>query len=322
MNPEPVIGGRVVMRYQLPDGYAHSMTDVIGELIALDPPTVRTAEGEVISVLPARVVALKAIAPRPIRAADIRALEEAAAYAWPGIEQERIEGWLLRAGHGFTSRANSAVPLSGQGFVATTAADTLERIVQWYRERDLTPTLALPDRLVPVPPGWRTFSEILVMAADLSTIVLPEGPSIVPVDPEPSAGWLELFRRHDPRATDLQLVTDVVVAVQHGLLGFASLGDQGRHTLPLAIARGAITTAPNGRRWIGLSGLEVLPEHRRHGLGTLICAELLRWGSSHGATHAYLQVSPDNGSAMAMYRALGFVDHHRYRYTMPPGTNE
>lgn len=305
------------MRYQLPDGFAHSMTDVIGELIALDPPTVRTAEGEVISVLPSRVVALKAIAPRPIRTADIRALEEAAAYGWPGVEQERIEGWLLRAGHGFTNRANSAVPLSGQGFVATTAADTLERIVHWYRQRDLTPTLALPDRLVPVPPGWRTFSESLVMAADLSAIVLPEGPSMVPVDPEPTPGWLELFRRHEPRTTDVEVVT----TVHEGLLGFASLGDQGRHTMPLAIARGALTTAPDGRRWVGLSALEVMPEHRRHGLGTLICAELLRWGLSHGATHAYLQTAIDNAPALAMSRALGFVEHHRYRYTMPPGEN-
>ena len=37
MTTEPEIGSRVVMRYKLPPGYAHPMTDVIGELVSLDP---------------------------------------------------------------------------------------------------------------------------------------------------------------------------------------------------------------------------------------------------------------------------------------------
>ena len=32
----------------------------------------------------------------------------------------------------------------------------------------------------------------------------------------------------------------------------------------------------------------------------------------------YLQVQDDNAPAIAMYRGLGFVDHHRYTYLVGP----
>lgn len=336
----PTLGSRVVMRYLLPEGYGRSMTDVIGELVSLEPPTVRAADGQLISVAPTRVVAMKALGPRPIRTSDIRALEATAAHSWPGVEHEWVDGWLLRSGYGYTNRANSAVPLGNFGAFssspsggfatagfATTATVTLDRISRWYADRDLTPTLVLPDRIVPIPPGWRTYGESQVMAVDLGNVMLPEGPSIVSVDPTPNRGWFEMYCTHDPRAVASPAAAEVLTTVHNGILGFASLGDSpnpdfgAHHGIPLAIARGSITDAPDGRRWIGLGGVEVAEAHRRHGLGTLICAELLRWGRSHGATHAYVQVAVQNTPAIATYRSLGFVDHHRYRYTMPPGAN-
>uniref|UniRef100_UPI002453AC85 GNAT family N-acetyltransferase n=1 Tax=Nocardia wallacei TaxID=480035 RepID=UPI002453AC85 len=74
---------------------------------------------------------------------------------------------------------------------------------------------------------------------------------------------------------------------------------------------------PPPPRWVGLTCVAVAAPHRRHGLGTLICAELVRWGHRHGATHAYVQVAVDNTGAQAMYREMGFVDHHDYRYAAP-----
>ncbi|NUS43563.1 MAG: GNAT family N-acetyltransferase [Mycobacteriaceae bacterium] len=317
MDDLPPVGARVVVRYRLPEGYAQPLTDVIGELLDTDPVTVRTTAGEVVAVQPDQVYAMKALGPRPIRTADIRALESAAADAWPGSEHDWIDGWLVRAGYGYTNRANSAVPLGNPGGIATTAASTVDAIAGWYTERDLTPTLVLPDRMVPIPPGWRTYGETQVLAVDLDTVVLPEGPSIVPVDTVPTRSWVDVFAGYDPRVDKSAATLEVLSAVRNGLLGFASLGG----IPPLAIARGAVTDAPGGRRWVGLSGVHVAPAHRRNGLGTLIGAEVLRWARTHGATHAYAQVAVDNAGALDMYRALGFVEHHRYRYTMPPGAN-
>ncbi|WP_225726136.1 MULTISPECIES: GNAT family N-acetyltransferase [unclassified Nocardia] len=319
MTTEPGIplGRRVVLRYLLPAGYPQSMTDVIGELVSLDPPTVRAADGSVVSVANDHVVALKALGPRPIRIGEIRALESAAAYGWPGVEHAWIDGWLARAGHGYTWRANSAVPLGNSDGPAALTAETVRRIGEWYGARGLPPQLALPDRLAQTPPGWRTDRESHVLAIDIENFVLPQGPSMVRVAPEPDEAWLRLYRSQGDTAAAQEISTpiEVITAVHDGTAGYASLG----LPEPIAVGRGAITTASDGRRWVGLSCVAVAADHRRRGLGTLICAELVRWGSKHGATHAYLQVEAENTGAIALYRDMGFLEHHTYRYATPDG---
>lgn len=110
----------MVLRYQLPPGSSHPVTDVIGVLESIEPAVVvRDAAGSAIEVEPERVVALKAVPARPVRASEIRSLELASADGWPGIEHAWIDGWLARYGHGFTGRANSAAPLGDRGTVGS-----------------------------------------------------------------------------------------------------------------------------------------------------------------------------------------------------------
>ncbi|WP_040710728.1 N-acetylglutamate synthase, CG3035 family [Nocardia takedensis] len=313
------LGKRVVMRYTLPADEQFGTTDVIGTLISLDPPTVRDADGAEVTVEPDRVVALKALGPRPIRTSEIRALESAAAFGWPGIEHTWIDGWFVRAGYGFTDRANSAVPVGDSEYRAPAGPlreETARKLAEWYSVRSLPVRLALPDRLVPVPEGWRVRKETVVLGIDIETFVLPQGPPMVRIFPAPDAAWLDMHHRQgEPEGSriDLPPVPEVLTAVHEGELGFAALGVP----QPIAIARGALTTAPDERRWVGITCVAVAAEHRRHGLAALVCAELLRWGRDRGATHAYVQVDAANTGALALYQDLGFVQHHHYRYAEP-----
>ncbi|MEU5842342.1 GNAT family N-acetyltransferase [Rhodococcus sp. NPDC047139] len=308
------LGTRVVLRYRLPVGYSHPMTDVIGELVSLEPViAVRTADGRVVQVSPASVVALKEIAARPIRVSEIRALEHAAAAGWPGLERDWVDGWLVRAGHGFTGRANSATPLGERGTVADPADPAVRaRLRDWFAARGLPLRLLVPDRLARIPDGWPTSDPVLVMGADLANVPLPPEPTPVTVTAQPDAEWMSVYRGGDTPA----VAPEVLGAVAGGILGFGRIGAAGQP--PLAIGRAAVTDAPDGRRWVGLSAVEVASGHRRRGLGTLLCGALLKWARDQAATHAYLQVTEDNLAARAMYRELGFVDHHRYRYASEP----
>lgn len=303
-----------MLRYRLPPGHTHPMTDVIGELVAMNAGSVsvRGRDGALVQVAAERVVALKPLGPKPIRTSEIRSLEAAAADGWPGVEREWIDGWQLRFGHGFTGRANSAAPLEPG---ASTTAETLAWIVDRYAARGLVPTLSLPDRLGSAPAGWRTYNETAVMAADIAKLVLREGDSAIAVTAQPTAEWLNSLRYQGSEAP--AGAAEVVAAVRGGTLGFGMIG--AHSSSAAAVGRAAVTTAPDGRCWVGLTSLWVSPEHRRNGLGTLMCGELVRWGRSHGATHAYLQVAVDNTEAVALYRDLGFEDHHRYRYARPVG---
>lgn len=255
-----------------------------------------------------------ALGPRPIRVEEIRALESAAADGWPGLAREQLGGWLLTAGNGYTLRANSAVPLGDSDTPASLDAQMLRRLEQWYSQRGLPLRLRVPDGLASIPPGWRSWGETWVLALDIDNFVLPQGPSMVRVDPTVTPEWLALHQlsRADAGFTapaDLAVLT----AVANGDTGFAALG----LPTPLAIGRAAITTAPDGRCWVGLSCVAVGTGHRRHGLGTLVCAELIRWGHARGATHAYAAVGGDNAAALAMVADMGFLEHHRYVCTTP-----
>lgn len=286
----PVLGSRVSLRYRLPAGSAKPLTDVIGHLERLEPTVViRTKDGELVDIAPADVVTVRELSHTPVRASEIRALEHAAALAWPGVEQQWSDGWLLRAGHGITSRANSAIPLDVSAQIAHLAA-----VRDWYRERDLPAWLALPERLLPIrTPGIKPAR------------VMVREPAAAPTTPtatlaqQPDAQWLAIYERDVP--------VDVLAAVIDGRLTFATVSG-------CAVGRGAVTTAPDGTPWLGISSVRVSPAHRGQGHARAVCEALLAWGAESGARRAYVQVEVDNHAAIALYTTLGFRLHHQTRY--------
>jgi ribosomal protein S18 acetylase RimI-like enzyme len=282
------VGSRVVVRYRLPAGSTPSLTDVIGHLEAVGPTLrVRTKRGDVIDVAAADVVAIKALAAAPVRTSDIRNLEHAAALAWPGVEHQWLDGWLLRFGHGVTRRANSAVPLG-------VSAGDVGALLEWYAERGVAPLVAAPDRLFRVPPGVATDAENVVMTGELESTY--RGASIAA---EPDDEWLRLYQRGVP--------VDVLTAVIDGEVAFAELDGA-------AVGRAAVTAAPDGKRWVGLSAVHVVEAARRRGLARELCGALLAWGGERGATRAYVQVLADNAAGLSLYESMGFTAHHRTRY--------
>jgi N-acetylglutamate synthase len=282
--PQP--GTRVTVRYRRPAGSVPPMTDAVGHLLGIEPLVrVRTKTGAVVQFAPADVVAVRALSDTPVRTSQIRALEQAAAFAWPGVEQQWLDGWLLRAGHGVTARANSAVPLEVSAHSATIPA-----IVDWYSQRGLTPRLALADRLLRLPGVGEQANVVLVR-------------DVCPAEPDPSIrlsarpddAWLRLYRHEVP--------VDVLTAVVDGELAF------GRHA-DLAVARASVTDAPDSTRWVGLSAVRVADQ----GAGRAVCEALLAWGAARGATRGYVRVLDDDHAAAGLAQSLGFALHHRARY--------
>lgn len=284
------VGTRVTVRYRLPAGSVPPLTDVVGDLEAIGATLrVRTKRGDVVDVAAGDVVAIKALAAAPVRTGDIRNLEHAAALAWPGVEQRRLGGWLLRYGRGSTRRANSAVPLD-----VPTGTD-LGAIIEWYAARAEAPLVAAPDRLLRVPQGVPIDAETLVMTGDVTT----QRPSTVAIADRPDDEWLRLYRRDVP--------VDVLTAVLDGEVAFATAAGA-------AVGRGAVTESPDGTRWVGLAAVHVVETARRRGLARELCEALLAWGAQRGATRAYVQVLADNTAATRLYESMGFTVHHRSRY--------
>lgn len=165
----PALGTRVTLRYRRPPGSVPPLTDAVGHLLATDPTVrIKTKSGAVVEVAPADVTALRILTHTPVRTADIRNLEYAAAAASPGTEQSWLSGWLLRR-HGADPDANIAVPLH-----ISAQAGTIPAIVDWYADRGVATRLAIPDRLLATPPGLACASVEQVLMRDIG--IAPHGP--------------------------------------------------------------------------------------------------------------------------------------------------
>ena len=113
VSPLPSVGTRVSIRYRLPAGVGAAddrcrRVSRGGRADGGGPHQVRRRSS---TSHRRSVVSVRELSHVPVRTSEIRALEHAAALAWPGVEQQWLHGWFLRAGRGVTSRANSAVPL-------------------------------------------------------------------------------------------------------------------------------------------------------------------------------------------------------------------
>ena len=128
---------------------------------------------------------------------DVAVLERLAARSWRGLEEEPFGDWLLRAGGGFTGRANSVLVLGNPPCPLRTAVPEVGR---WYAARGLR-----PQAQVPLPgaeaadaafaaAGWTTAEDVLVLTAPLLPVPVPAPEVPVDLAPAPDEAWLAGYR--------------------------------------------------------------------------------------------------------------------------------
>jgi GNAT superfamily N-acetyltransferase len=291
-------------------------SDVLGRLTALTEThlTVDREDGPVHVPL-AEVHRAKRVPDRrrPARR-DVAALELAADDAWPAPTTGRLGEWRLRAGQGWTGRANSALPIGDPGLPLPAAVDA---VVEWYAGHGLHPMINVPlpygaplDAILAAR-GWPHRPPTLVQTAALPALAAaPERPDLPPVRlaAAPSSAWLAVAAGRKGGLPDA--ARHILTAVRTVRFAEVYAGSD-----LLAIARGAVTAG-----WFGASLIEVVPEARRRGLARHVVGALARWAAGEGATRAYLQVEERNTAAVRLYESLGYTVHHHYltRYAPSP----
>ncbi|WP_029431666.1 GNAT family N-acetyltransferase [Blastococcus sp. URHD0036] len=238
-------------------------------------------------------------------------LELLAARGWRGWETGRLGDWLLRAGGGFTGRANSALVVGDPGCALPQAVDAVTR---WYAARDLRPAVQLPGvqaraaTTAFAAAGWERDEDTLVLTAPLPP-ARDDARVAVDLSPAPDDAWLAGYRHggRDLPPAARRVLTDAEDVV------FASVRLDPAPAPLAAVARGVVTDG-----WLGVGAVTVDEPHRRQGLASAVMAALYRWGAERGARWSYLQVVESNAAARALYRRDGFIEHHRYHYRRAP----
>ena len=238
-------------------------------------------------------------------------LERLAARSWRGLEEERFGDWLLRAGGGFTGRANSVLVVGEPPAPRPAAVDA---VTDWYAARGLRPRAQ-----VPIPggeaadaafdaAGWLRDDDNLVLTASLAR--WPEPHVAVDLASEPDEAWLVGYRY---RGTPLPDVAREVLLTANDPV-FASIRCDPAPAPLAAVARGVVV-----EDWVVVTAVTVDERHRRRGLATAVMAGLGTWARDRGASSCVLQVAGGNAPALSLYDRLGFTEHHRYHYRLGPG---
>lgn len=297
------IGQRMTIRMHEPEG---GYRDILGVLES--PTTIRKRDGSLVHFNPDRIALWRKIEARVDRAGKgsplslrIDEIERAASATWPAAEQVSLGDWILRATGKFTMRANSALALGDPGIEIKEA---IERVVAFYRQRNLTPTIhiALPtyvelDALLESQ-GWTEKIIVHVMVCDIGKGELTnEGLGVWEFTNAPTEEWIGLQK--DAGAKEI---------MERYPATYAALRVGGELV--------AVGRAANFEKWTVLTRLFVRPDFRGKGLGKDLVTQLLNEAQKQGATKALLQVDSKNANAIALYKKMGFTLHHAYKYRL------
>lgn len=310
------VGERWVLRCRQPDG---SATDVTGWLVSVAADAVviesagqapRTIGRD--GIILAKRVPIAAGGPDP-RRTPAEDLARSTLAGWVA-DSEPLGEWTLRAGGGFTARANSVLAIGDPGLPLPQA---VERVIAYADAHDIAPRAqvivgsAVDRGLTEL--GWTPVHVVAdVLVCRLTTLLgdkLPDPRVEVSEKLDPS--WLAAYERSRPNDADPEVVRQILTG--RPTVGFAVVRAPGDPAHHIAIARGHVDGF-----WLGLMAIWTEPEHRRLGLATAMMRALGHWAARQGARYAYLQVAEQNQAAQQAYARLGFVQHHSYRYLAAP----
>lgn len=254
-----------------------------------------------------------------------RHIEESGLNAWPALQTNLYDGWVLRFAKGYTKRANSITPVYPS--TLSTVESTVEKIerCEAIYARHQQPTIFRLPSFHPDTPkidtilasrGYIFIDETSVQVADLEWCVHEENECaqnmLYP------AHWLPIYHKldetHSDSETHAQMLNNIV-----GEAGYFVLREHTSEDGPIfgdTVACG-LSVCQGG--YVGLYDIVVGTQHRRQGYGAELVGSLLEWGiEHHQARYAYLSVVADNGPAINLYTKFGFNELYRYHYRVAP----
>ncbi len=238
-----------------------------------------------------------------------QSLEELSMNAWPSIQTQLYDGWILRFSGGYTKRANSINPL----YPSTIGLE--EKIAfceSLYRERKIPAVFklfglegqaGLEGELA--ARGYGKLDETAVMTAGLPSFRGEASPSLG-YEADFTLAWENAF-------IACNAIDPAYEKVLKEMLGKIA----GKRIIASKTVEGRIAACGFGvmeRGYVGIFDIVVDKAHRGKGIGREIVRGIMARAKEEGAETAYLQVLKGNTAAEKLYASLGFAESYRYWY--------
>lgn len=250
-----------------------------------------------------------------------RRVEEASLNAWPALQQQFYDGWVLRFAKGFTKRANSIAPLYPALPGNPMPIEERVRYCENLYAREQLQTIFRLTSISPYPEldnfltqrGYTLLDPAVVQLRDFASA--PPQPERFAQSPNPTRfvtvgieSWLDIYTKLAQVPNSAKILHGAILRGIQALCGFGVLfAGSGINERPVACG-----LAVSEANFVGLFDIITDPNERQQGYGRLLVEQLLSWGATAGATSAYLQMIEANKPAAALYKRLDF--HPIYRY--------
>jgi ribosomal protein S18 acetylase RimI-like enzyme len=240
----------------------------------------------------------------------IKELELLGHNAWVAEEKIRLAGWLLRANHGVTRRANSVLPLESPNLPLSLAIDSA---IEFYSYRELNPRFQMTEVSQPIEldtelekRGFSVGLQVEVWTSYLSSLFATKSSFETTILSTITDDWIDTYNLssdHDTATMKVRLAImertirpkTYVKAVIDGVTAAVGFG---------------VVESP----WLGIFCIATHPDMRHRGAASAVNSALGVWAQKLGAEYAYLQVEKENKAAKALYNKLGFKHAYRYWY--------
>ena len=249
---------------------------------------------------------------------EVVAIERMALQAWPGLEIEQVDRWLLRHAAGITRRANSVWPNEASGEVDLETK--LARVEEFYHLRNLPARFQICPAAQPTgldvlleERGYRAVARTAVQTTTVAGMLVRLGEATamtVEVSAQSTARWWVCYATADDVAAESVAARQAICKAIKLTTAYAMVVHEGQVI--------AVGSAAAGDGWVGFFNIATLPAFRRMGAARSVMGALGQWGQSVGAKDAYLQVMAGNAGALRLYEQLGFTTGYYYHYREEP----
>jgi GNAT superfamily N-acetyltransferase len=239
----------------------------------------------------------------------ILTLEELALNAWPALQTQFYDGWILRYADGYTRRSNSVNPIYPS---KRNLAQKIQDCESFYRSRNLPVTFKMTPDVYPEnldqqleARGYILDAMTSVQTVELADLEFPTSPRYALFD-HPNSSWFQAF-------CTMGKLSEKQRSILHGILGnitnkscYVLIEKQGQ-----AIATGLGVME---RGYVGLFDIFTAEEYRKQGYGKAVVNAILNWAKQNGAHTSYLQVMCNNPPALHLYEKIGYKEQYTYWY--------